>query len=266
MTAWIRDRLSGDLRPNDIFTNLYLAYPRNTADLLPNLARALCARRGAAVEQHLAVATELDGLRRAVAEFRTFLTDRGAGEYPERLLAVVDALDGQAAAAPVANEAELLAWLITFWVPKDCATNEGKFLATRTICTKKAWKAVLGGGEGTKPLLDELHQRAASLYEGCRDAHAAMQAAAAGRMLHIMADEARDVVSRYDKAKRDAARLDFDDLLFKTKVLLADRPEVRAELGKRFPTVLVDEFQDTDPVQLEILWRLCGDPSANEVY
>ena len=30
-------------------------------------------------------------------------------------------------------------------------------------------------------------------------------------------------------------------------------------LAARYPRVLVDEFQDTDPLQAEILWRLAGD-------
>lgn len=264
VTEWIRGRLSGEYRPDDVFTTLYLTDARNTADLLRNLARALRARRGAEVEYHPEVTAELNGLRQAVAEFCAFLNERGTGKYPECLLTVADALDGQAEAAPEANEAGLLTWLIGLQAPEGCATAKGELSATRTICTKKAWEATLGGGKGTKALVDELNQRAAGLYEACRDAHAAMQTAAAGRILHIMADEARDVLRRYDRAKQEAARLDFDDLLFKTKVLLASHPEVCAELRQRFPTVLVDEFQDTDPVQLEILWRLCGEPPADD--
>src|SRR3546814_14185849 len=34
----------------------------------------------------------------------------------------------------------------------------------------------------------------------------------------------------------------------------------RRALGQRFARVLVDEFQDTDPLQTEIFWRLCGEP------
>ena len=33
-------------------------------------------------------------------------------------------------------------------------------------------------------------------------------------------------------------------------------------LAARYRHVLVDEFQDTDPLQIEILWRLCGDAPA----
>ena len=38
---------------------------------------------------------------------------------------------------------------------------------------------------------------------------------------------------------------------------------MRRALAARFTHVLVDEFQDTDPLQTEIFWRLCGDPPAN---
>jgi exodeoxyribonuclease-5 len=48
-------------------------------------------------------------------------------------------------------------------------------------------------------------------------------------------------------------------LLYTAKNLLALNEEVRKALAKRFQYVLVDEFQDTDPVQIDILWRLCGE-------
>lgn len=55
---------------------------------------------------------------------------------------------------------------------------------------------------------------------------------------------------------------DFDDLIFAARNLLRDHDEVRRALGARFTRVLVDEFQDTDPLQTEIFWRLCGEPPA----
>lgn len=42
--------------------------------------------------------------------------------------------------------------------------------------------------------------------------------------------------------------------------MLRDHDAVRQALGQRFAHVLVDEFQDTDPLQTEIFWRLCGEP------
>ena len=47
--------------------------------------------------------------------------------------------------------------------------------------------------------------------------------------------------------------------------MLRDHDEVRRALATRFAHVLVDEFQDTDPLQTEIFWRLCGDlPDSGE--
>jgi ATP-dependent exoDNAse (exonuclease V) beta subunit len=41
---------------------------------------------------------------------------------------------------------------------------------------------------------------------------------------------------------------------------------VRKALARRYPRVLVDEFQDTDPLQAEILWLLCGEEAPNEPW
>jgi ATP-dependent helicase/nuclease subunit A len=41
-----------------------------------------------------------------------------------------------------------------------------------------------------------------------------------------------------------------------------DRPDVRRDLGRRYRTILVDEFQDTDPLQLEIAFFLAEDPDG----
>lgn len=64
---------------------------------------------------------------------------------------------------------------------------------------------------------------------------------------------------RYEEYKRIAALIDFDDMLYSARDLLRDHPEVREELRRRYTHLLVDEFQDTDPIQCEILFYLCGD-------
>jgi ATP-dependent helicase/nuclease subunit A len=50
--------------------------------------------------------------------------------------------------------------------------------------------------------------------------------------------------------------LDFDDLLLKTRNLLRDNPRARGAFQNRFDYILVDEFQDTDPLQAEIIFFL----------
>ena len=83
---------------------------------------------------------------------------------------------------------------------------------------------------------------------------------AASQVLAALIEEARPILQRYRDHKRASAQLDFDDLIFAARDLLRDHDDVRRALGQRFAHVLVDEFQDTDPLQTEIFWRLCGDP------
>lgn len=49
----------------------------------------------------------------------------------------------------------------------------------------------------------------------------------------------------------------FDGLLVRARDLLRDHPRTREELKDRYKAILVDEFQDTDPLQYEILLWLC---------
>jgi len=60
----------------------------------------------------------------------------------------------------------------------------------------------------------------------------------------------------YDQVKRQRGALDFADLLIRTRELLVRQGSVRAQLQRRFDALLVDEFQDTDPLQLEIVFFL----------
>jgi len=57
-------------------------------------------------------------------------------------------------------------------------------------------------------------------------------------------------------------RLSFQDLLMLAVQLLRSNAEARRELGERFRRVLVDEFQDTDPIQAELLMLLTSEPPA----
>jgi ATP-dependent helicase/nuclease subunit A len=72
-------------------------------------------------------------------------------------------------------------------------------------------------------------------------------------------DELWPVVEAYEAAKHQAGCLDFSDLLIYTRDLLRDNEAVRAALQARLTHFFVDEFQDTDPLQVEILLLLAAD-------
>jgi ATP-dependent exoDNAse (exonuclease V) beta subunit len=75
----------------------------------------------------------------------------------------------------------------------------------------------------------------------------------------LLREELLPAVIAYEKLKLRAGRLDFLDLLLKARNLVRDNAAVRAELQGRFSHFLLDEFQDTDPVQAEILLLLAAD-------
>jgi ATP-dependent helicase/nuclease subunit A len=72
-------------------------------------------------------------------------------------------------------------------------------------------------------------------------------------------EEMKGIVDEYEHRKKRAGKLDFVDLLIKVRNLIVDDPEVRTYLQNRFTHLFVDEFQDTDPLQSEILLLLAAD-------
>lgn len=77
-------------------------------------------------------------------------------------------------------------------------------------------------------------------------------------------DELWEVVGLYQQAKQRAGQLDFMDLLLRARDLLR-RGEARAELQKVYTRLFMDEFQDTDPLQAEILLLLAAaDPAQGD--
>lgn len=67
----------------------------------------------------------------------------------------------------------------------------------------------------------------------------------------------RDFVRNLLQEYRALGYLRFDDLIVDTRNLLRDHSDVRKRLKERYQAVLVDEMQDTDPVQYEIFLYLC---------
>jgi ATP-dependent helicase/nuclease subunit A len=109
----------------------------------------------------------------------------------------------------------------------------------------KAWKA-FDGDDGVRAL------RATALRDDLlRPFHRWM-----GRRL-VRAAPA--VLATYERVKARRRAVDQVDLLLQLRDLLRDRRDVRAEYQALFDHVLVDEFQDTDPLQAEIVLYLCED-------
>lgn len=70
---------------------------------------------------------------------------------------------------------------------------------------------------------------------------------------------AEDVYPLYRKALLSQNSMDFDDLILYTRELLKTNEDVRERMAKRWTHILVDEFQDTSEVQLDLIRLLSRD-------
>ncbi|ODA29291.1 UvrD-helicase domain-containing protein [Planctopirus hydrillae] len=72
--------------------------------------------------------------------------------------------------------------------------------------------------------------------------------------LSIAGESIRD----YELLKKSRACVDFDDLLVLSRDLLRNDLTVRQALSRSIRVLMVDEFQDTDPVQADLVEMICG--------
>ncbi|MCG6927031.1 MAG: UvrD-helicase domain-containing protein, partial [Acidobacteria bacterium] len=102
--------------------------------------------------------------------------------------------------------------------------------------------------------LEEARAIAAWAKESAQEWGAALGADLHGRLVGALTG----VATRYEALKTERGVLDFLDLLVKTREALRDRPAVRQYFQERFRYLIIDEFQDTDPLQVEIARLLAG--------
>ncbi|MEX2091893.1 MAG: UvrD-helicase domain-containing protein [Pirellulales bacterium] len=137
-------------------------------------------------------------------------------------------------------------------------------VGVQTICSAKDWP--------TKEAF-EAYRDACKRFRDALDKHtpqpfspaAAREAAELGLKL---LDLAHDVAGEYERAKTRAGKLDFDDLLARAHQLLTDpkHTSLRERLSADLRLLLVDEFQDTDRLQVELVRALCGDVADGKLF
>jgi ATP-dependent exoDNAse (exonuclease V) beta subunit len=101
-------------------------------------------------------------------------------------------------------------------------------------------------------ILEDVRARAAALKERRDEVAADLAHNAAVELLTWL----RGYVDAYEETKLRLGLLDFEDLLIKARDVVRDNFEVRDHFKRAFARILVDEFQDTDPLQCEIAFFL----------
>ena len=78
--------------------------------------------------------------------------------------------------------------------------------------------------------------------------------------MHVQAllSAGQEVLVHYAEAKHEAGLVDYSDMIAMAGQLLRSRPDVLQTLVQRVDCLVVDEFQDTNPLQFALLWQLKG--------
>ena len=144
---------------------------------------------------------------------------------------------------------------------RDYDALEARLIETLNALRRNArWK-----GRGSWPVEGLSRAEVVRRRDGLIDRLDTFRTEADADLAALLRVELTQVVDRYEELKRSMGRLDFLDLLIRTRDLLRDSTEVRQYLQERYSHVFVDEFQDTDPLQIEILMLLCADdPDATD--
>ncbi|MEO8538913.1 MAG: UvrD-helicase domain-containing protein [bacterium] len=91
-----------------------------------------------------------------------------------------------------------------------------------------------------------------ALMQAAEDARVSMLQDTRAACICALLPHLKDFVLRGAKERQTQGELEFHDLLVLARNLLRDDDQVRAALHRKFTRVLIDEFQDTDPIQIEL--------------
>lgn len=75
-----------------------------------------------------------------------------------------------------------------------------------------------------------------------------------------------DVYRAYEAEKKKKLLLDFTDLLFESYILLKEKKEVQQKYQESYSHLLIDEYQDTNPLQVEILKQLINNQRESSFW
>jgi ATP-dependent exoDNAse (exonuclease V) beta subunit len=124
----------------------------------------------------------------------------------------------------------------------------------REISKHKGGKSAYAPGVSREQILGAREQLTGALTS--------FQQAADADLASRLHDDLADLVTAYEDAKQAQGALDFLDLLVRARDLVRDNADVRVGFHRRFGRIFVDEFQDTDPLQAELLVLLSADESS----
>lgn len=253
---WFRRRLGAAAAPSDPIITLSRDDPQRVVETLRGLARFRRDHRTAKpVPIDLSGRPDID-LAAAVADFRRWLgsnlEERGTAEIVGELETLASFYSGAFDLPPP------FARLWEFAHPPKLNCMRRNTFDLMPPRRKSAWKRVAGKQNG-----ERLNAEAEQLFENVDASYRTLIGSVATALVAILSEEIDEVLEAYSEFKRAAAVLDFDDLLYRACTMLREHETVRQALGARYKHILIDELQDTDPIQAEILFRIASENRTN---
>ena len=102
--------------------------------------------------------------------------------------------------------------------------------------------------------VESAKQVAKDLFAYCKE----LLVVVAGDTITQFAGKIAEFTRESAQARRSEGLLEFHDLLVLAHILLRNAPEARALLAKRYRVLMLDEFQDTDPIQISLALLLAS--------
>ncbi len=130
------------------------------------------------------------------------------------------------------------------------AANQRKIWGRSNFGSKKSWSC---DPADIKDLIEAVSAAAIETFDAAGDA-------VVGQLMRLTATE---VLGAADERRRNGG-LEFHDLLVLARQALRHSPMVRRALHERYRHILLDEFQDTDPIQIEVASLIASDPAESQ--
>ena len=137
-----------------------------------------------------------------------------------------------------------------------CSRPSPRFGTSAPSWSQKRWSDSGPGKAAAKALQEEYHEFGAGEVATLVEQWWAHRYPVVVRL-------ARRAADMFAEERRRTGQLNFQDLLVLTAALLRSDPVARRDLGGKYRRLLVDEFQDTDPLQAEIILLLASNPGSS---
>lgn len=248
LNKWIRERLSGHDMELDIITAMVGHDPAQAVAAIESVAYRLLGNPDLVSANAVFTTDTTRPFLEAVEAFRAWTAVHASA--PTEHVAMMEAWTKTAQAVSNLSLSKPHVAVVSL---ASMQAEEAVALKTsgyRKYRLKTAWKAV------DKANCEFLNEEGSAAYNACCEAFETLKEAAAAAGLFELRKEVQPVLDQYAAYKRASALLDFNDLLYTTRALLSGHGDVLRSLRDYYTHILVDEFQDTDPVQTAIFKML----------